>query len=125
MRWFLAFAATTLTLAAGAWYTTTHPPSEGSMECHGVNRGNRCIQFPADPRVTKLVAVMPVVRHYRPLTSVRCYSKDTLAVCTGMLKHGHFGVGFARFRVHQDGTVTPICPKKPGGTHTTSVFCID
>jgi hypothetical protein len=124
MRWLLAFAVTTLTLAAGAWYTTTSPPGEGGMECHGIDRGNRCVQFPPDQRVASLVAAMPIVRRYRPLSDVQCYAKGTLAVCDGVLKHGRFGVSLARFRVHPDGSVTPICPSKRG-QDTTSVFCVE
>jgi hypothetical protein len=125
MRWLLAFGTTTVILAAGVWYQTTKSPSdEGGMECHGVPRGNRCVQFPADPRLTRLVAALPVVRQYRPLTDVRCYAKGTLAVCTGMLNHGQFGVDSARFRVHPDGSATPVCPSKRG-KHVTSVFCLD
>jgi hypothetical protein len=122
MRWLLAFAATTLTLSAGVWYTTTHPPGERGMECHGVNRGNRCVQFPPNPQVTKLVAAMSIVPKYAPLTHVRCYSQGSLAVCDATLKHGSFGVSGAPFRVHPDGTVTPICHPK-GRTRSVSVFC--
>ena len=122
MRWFLAFAATTLTLAAGAWYTTTHPPSEGSMECHGTFRGNRCVQFLLNQRVSTLVAAMPITPMYEPLTHVRCYSKGSLAVCDATLKHGRFGVSGALFRVHPDGTVTPIC-RRLGRKRVTSAFC--
>jgi len=124
MRWFLAFAATTLALAAGAWYTTTTPPSEGRTECHGIDRCNRCVQFAPDQRVASLVAAMPVVRQYRPLSDVQCYAKGTLAVCNGVLKHGRFGVSLARFRVHQDGSVTPVCPSKRS-QDTTTVFCVE
>jgi hypothetical protein len=122
MRWLLAFGVTTLILAAGVWYQTTKPPSEGGMECHGVPRGNRCVQFPPDQRVAQLVAGFPVVRRDAPLMSVRCYSKGTLAVCDSTLKHGSLGVENARFRIHPDGSVTPICPGTTG-KHTVSVFC--
>ena len=121
MRWLLAFAATTLTLTAGAWYTTTHPPSEGRLECHGTFRGNRCVQFPLNPRVSlTLVAAMPITPKYAPLTGVRCYSKGSLAVCDATLKHG--GVSGAPFRIHTDGTVTPIC-RRLGRKRLTSAFC--
>jgi hypothetical protein len=109
MRWLLAFAATPLTLAAGAWYTTTIPPGEGSMERHGVNSGNRCIQFPPNPQVTKLVAAMTALPSHSPLTDVRCYSKRTLAVCDATFSYGKLGVTDAPFRIQPDGTVTPIC----------------
>jgi hypothetical protein len=122
MRWLLAFAATTLVLAAGAWYTTTIPPSEGSMECHGSVRGNRCVQFPLNPRVSTLVTAMSIAPKYAPLTHVRCYSKGSLAVCDATLKHGHFGVTDAPFRIRPDGTVTPICRQR-GRTRSASVFC--
>ena len=129
MRWLLAFAVTTLTLAVGAWYTTTSPPGEGGMEeggmeCHGINRGNRCVQFPPDQRVASLVASMPIVRQYRPLSDVQCYAKGTLAVCDGVLKHGRLAVSQARFRIHPDGSVTPVCPSKRGQA-TTGVFCVE
>jgi len=124
VRWLLAFAAIPLALAAGACYTTTTPPGEGSMECHGIDRGNRCVQFPPDQRVARLVAAMPILGQYRPLSDVQCYAKGTLAVCDGVLKHGHFGVSLARFRVHPDGSVTPVCPSKRG-QDTTSVFCVE
>jgi hypothetical protein len=124
MRWLLAFAAVILTLSAGVWYTTTIPPGEGSMECHGVPQGNRCVQFPASERVTKLVAAMPIVRQYSPLTNVRCYAKGSQAVCDGTLKHGRFGVSGARFRIQADGTVTPVCPRGGGRRHV-SVFCVE
>src|SRR5690348_8456400 len=97
MRWLLAFAATTLTLATCACYTTTHPPSEGSMECHGTFRGNRCVQFPLNQRVSKLVAAMPITPKYAPVKGVRCYSRGSLAVCDATLKHG--GVSGAPFRI--------------------------
>ena len=124
MRWLLAFAATTLTLVAGAWYTTTNPPSEGSMECHGVVRGYRCVQFRPNPQVTKLVAAMTALPRHSPLSDVSCYSKGSLAVCDATFNHGSLGVADAPFRIQADGTVTPVC-HRGGRKRATTAFCSD
>ena len=116
---FLAVLSLTLIVLASA---CGDGAEEHSMECHGVNRGNHCVQFPNNARVAKIVATMPVLRQDAPLTRVTCYSKGTLAVCDGTLKHGSLGVTNAHFRIHPDGSVTPVCPAK-AQKQAINVFC--
>jgi len=111
-----------LALIALASACNSNSPGEGSMECHGVNKGNRCIQFPPNPQVTKLVAAMTALPRHSPLTDVRCYSKGSLAVCDATFSHGSLGVTDAPFRIHADGTVTPICHRL-GRKKATTAFC--
>jgi hypothetical protein len=122
MRCTVGLSLAVIVLASACNGTLGNDPGEGGMACHGINRGNRCVQFPPNPQVAKLVAAMPILRQDAPLTHVLCYSKGTLAVCDGILKHGSLGVDNAPFRIHPDGSVTPICPTTPG---KTSVFCLN
>jgi hypothetical protein len=122
MRRTVGLSLAVIVLASACTGTPSNDPGEGGMNCHGINRANRCVQFPPDPRVAKLVAAMSVLRQDAPLTHVRCYSKDTLAVCDGTLKHGSLAVETARFKIHPDGSVTPICPAN-AGSQVVSVFC--
>src|SRR6478672_3093197 len=108
-----------LALIALASACNSNSPGEGSMECHGVNKGNRCIQFPPNPQVTKLVAAMTALPRHSPLTDVSCYSKGSLAVCDATFNHGSLGVTDAPFRIRADCTVTPICHFVCNDTATT------
>jgi hypothetical protein len=125
MRYTVGLSLAVVVLASACnGLTGNNDPGEGAMNCHGVNKGNRCVEFPPNPQIAKLVAAMPILRQDAPLTQVRCYSKETLAVCDGTLKHGSLAVQNAPFRIHTDGSVTPVCPSKPG-KRSVSVFCVD
>jgi hypothetical protein len=92
MRCIVGLSLAVIVLASACAGSGSDDPGEGDMNCHGVNEGNRCVQFPANPQVAKLVAAMPILRQDAPLTHVRCYSKGKLAVCDGTLKHGSLAV---------------------------------
>jgi hypothetical protein len=100
------------------------PAPEGATVCNGIIRSNRCVQFPPSPRIAELVAAMPVPRKDEPLTHVVCYATGTLALCNARLRNGSLGVEHVRFRVHPDGSATPICPAG-AGKHAVSLFCIN
>jgi hypothetical protein len=119
MRWVLVLSLALIALAAAC---NSSDPGEGSMECHGVSKGNRCIQFPPNQHVTKLVAAMTALPRYSSLTDVHCHSKGSLAVCDATFDHGSLGVTNAPFKIQADGTVTPICHRL-GRKKVTTAFC--